>query len=114
MLYLAVAGPIAAMALGIARQVEFVHVADKFVQHPQPAVTAATKAHLAHITNPQQYLSAVKDLSQRGHADSLLKGGGVKLIAEIGLVANISVLVRLGIVIRALKTARAQQSRLAG
>ena len=66
------------------------HVADKFVQHPQPAVTAATKAHLAHITNPQQYLSAVKDLSQRGHADSLLKGGGVKLIAEIGLVANIS------------------------
>jgi hypothetical protein len=90
-LYLAVAAPIAAMALGVVRQVEFVHVAGKFVAHPRPAaMTAATKAHLTQITNPQDYLSAVKKLSPRGHADDLLKGGGVKLVAEIGLVANIA------------------------
>jgi hypothetical protein len=89
-LYLAVAGPIAAAALGIARQAEFVHAANKFVKHPEVAVTSTQRAHLAQIKDPQKYLDAAKDLSPRGHADNLLKSGGVKAVAEIGLVANVA------------------------
>jgi hypothetical protein len=101
--YLAVAGPIAAMALGIVRQVEFVHVANKFaptvkithvagqeIAEPTKAASAAAEAKKTRAKNAQDYLNAVKDLSARGRADKQLKSGGVRLVAEIGLVANIA------------------------
>jgi hypothetical protein len=84
-LILAVAAPLVAGGIGIARQVVLAHTADQFVSTPAKPLTAAQ----SRITDPQAYFKAVDKLDPVGRAKDKLQSGSVTTVAYIGLVANL-------------------------
>ena len=91
-LILAIAAPLAAGGVGVARQVVLVNVAGDFVKQQKVAPTAAQKAQqdekLGSITDPKAYKDAVDKLGPTGIAKEKLKSGSVATVAYIGLVVN--------------------------
>jgi hypothetical protein len=88
-LILAVAAPLAAGGVGVARQVVLAHTADQFVTTPAKPLTDADKAKLAKITDPKAYEKQVEKLGATGRAKDKLQSGSVATVAYIGLVANL-------------------------
>jgi hypothetical protein len=88
-LILAVAAPLVAGGVGIARQVVLAHTADQFVTTPAKPLTDAQKLKLQKITDSDAYLKEVDKLGPTGQAKDKLQSGSVATVAYVGLVANL-------------------------
>ncbi|MEA2409728.1 MAG: hypothetical protein QOC77_289 [Thermoleophilaceae bacterium] len=88
-LILAMAAPLVAGGVGIARQVVLAHTADQFVSTPQPPATQAQKDALAKAKTATDQQKAIDNLGDRGRAKDKLQSGSVATVAYVGLVANL-------------------------
>jgi hypothetical protein len=88
-LILAIAAPLIAGGVGVARQVVLANTADQFVTTPQKPLSDAEKAKLAKITDPDEYEKQVEKLGPTGEAKDKLQSGSVATVAYVGLVANL-------------------------
>jgi hypothetical protein len=88
-LILAIATPLIAGGVGVARQVVLAHTADQFVSTPQKPLTDAQKAKLAKITDADEYEKQVEKLGPTGVAKDKLQSGSVATVAYVGLIANL-------------------------
>jgi hypothetical protein len=88
-LILAIAAPLVAGGVGIARQAVLAHTADQFVSTPQKPLTDAEKAKLAKITDANEYEKQVEKLGPTGQAKEKLQSGSVATIAYVGLISNL-------------------------
>jgi hypothetical protein len=88
-LILAIAAPLIAGGVGIARQAVLAHTADQFVSTPQKPLTDAQKAKLAKITDADEYEKQVEKLGPTGQAKDKLQSGSVATVAYVGLVSNL-------------------------
>jgi hypothetical protein len=88
-LILAIATPLIAGGVGVARQAVLAHTADQFVSAPEKPLTDAQKAKLAKITDPNEYDKQVEKLGPTGVAKDKLQSGSVATVAYVGLIANL-------------------------
>jgi hypothetical protein len=88
-LILAIATPLIAGGVGVARQAVLAHTADQFVSTPQKPLTDAQKAKLAKITDANEYEKQVEKLGPTGVAKDKLQSGSVATVAYVGLISNL-------------------------
>jgi hypothetical protein len=88
-LILAIAAPLIAGGVGVARQAVLAHTADQFVSTPQKPLTDTEKAKLAKITDADEYEKQVEKLGPTGQAKDKLQSGSVATVAYVGLVSNL-------------------------
>jgi hypothetical protein len=88
-LILAVAAPLIAGGVGVARQVVLADTANQFVSTPEKPLTDTEKAKLQKITDPDEYEKQVAKLGPTGEAKDKLQSGSVATVAYVGLVANL-------------------------
>jgi hypothetical protein len=92
-LILAVAAPLIAGGVGVARQVVLADTANQFVTNPPkprtPAEREKLQTELSKITDRDAYLKRVDELSPTGRAKDKLQSGSVATVAYVGLVANL-------------------------
>jgi hypothetical protein len=88
-LILAIAAPLVAGGVGVARQVVLAHTADQFIQQGEVPVSKAESARIDKISDPTEHLKQIEKLGPTGVAKDKLQSGSVATVAYVGLIANL-------------------------